>query len=158
MTKELTPKIVDSEGKSYSVGVMDMLVRIYRFMVLNMWEFTVQKAWVADHYTSIALGGAGNMKVAEKFIKELEYVKQLAEKQPITFIQIQYYVHIDKDVYELTGKVEDLSMRTFDKSKMNKFISDTKHQSTNVNLLHNYKRFEILKIEEFNHEYLEVSK
>jgi hypothetical protein len=152
MTATSTPKIVDSEGKSYSTDVMDMLVRIYRFIAMQMWEFTVEKAYVADHHTSMGMGAS--MKVAEKFIKELEYVKQLVEKQPITFYTIQYYV-LNDDKYELTGKVEELTMRTFNSRKMNSFIQDTKH---NANWWNGNPRYKIIKTETFNHEYLELPK
>ncbi len=136
-------------------------------MVLRMWEFTVEKAYAADHYTSMC--NSASMSVATKFIKELEYVKQLAEKQPITFYTIQYYTE-DMSVEAkwngsryvrpmlLNGKIEELSMRTFDERKMNHFIQDTKHKSTNHNILHRYEIFEIVKTETFNHEYLVESK
>lgn len=171
MTATATPKIKDSEGKTYSADVLDMLVKIYRFMVLRMWEFTVAKAYAADHYTSRC--NSASMSVAEKFIKELEYVKQLAEHQPITFYTIKHYetefrrtTRTVIDIYGereqefnepfdvLSDKEETLEIRTFDKRKMKDFINETIDRSKNPHCTHRYKKFEIIKTEKFNHEYL----
>ncbi len=152
--------IKDSEGKTYGVDVMDMLAKIYRFLVIHELAFTVDKAFLAD--CTLSMGTGGNWKVAEKFIKELEYVKQLVAAQPVITYTVEYLEQVVVDhrggEYVPTGEIEVFVNRTFDSHKMNSFVQGVKSEKYRVGASHQYKSYRIKNVEEINKENLQDSK
>lgn len=153
-------EIKDSEGKTYSTDVTDHLVKMYRFMVRENLQFIVANAYLADH--RISMGMTGNSLVAEKFIKELNYVKSLEKAQPITYIQVAYQKQkFDEvkgyytDEYELTGETELFTNKTFDKRKMKLFVNQFDEKPTHTT---KYRSYKIEKMEGINLENLVISK
>lgn len=137
----------DSQGKTYSADVLDMLVKTYNFMVNNKFEFTPLRVLIADKQTS---GFDSTQKYADKFIEELDYIKELSKNQPTTEIKIQWYGWVNNE-WGLTNNVEVLTNKTYDARKMNSFVQDTKYKQRFLpNEVEDNNRYKVINIAEIN--------
>jgi hypothetical protein len=102
----------------YSAKVCDMVVRIYNYMVKHNLEMTTSGAYLADRQISI---GTASQKFYDKFIAELDYIKELSEKQPEIIIKYKSLVYSETEGWiELPEETDTL--KTFDLVKANAFI------------------------------------
>ena len=117
----------DSQGKTYSADVLDMLVRTYRFMVIHKFKFTKDMVYVADHQST---GMHSSDKYCEKFVQELPYIKELAKNQPTTTITYKRRMYTEADGWIEIGEEETEVCRTYEERKMSKFMFDWKYDKT----------------------------
>ena len=104
--------------RRYSGNVLDKLVRIYNKMVVENLEMTANGAFQADLMTSI---GTAKQAFYDKFIGELDYIKELSKNQPVITVKFKPLFYSEKDgIIELGEEQETL--KTFDVDKANCFI------------------------------------
>ena len=104
--------------KRYSATICDLLVRIYNKMVVENLEITASNVYTADRMLS---NGGVSQTFCDKFIAELDYIKKLAENQPVITVKFKPLFYSEKDGWvELEEQQETL--KTFDLDKANCFI------------------------------------
>jgi hypothetical protein len=102
----------------HSAATCDMLVSIYNFMVKHNLEMTASGAYLADRQISI---GTASQKFYDKFIAELDYIKELSKNQPVVTIKFKPLFYSEKEGWiELPEETDTL--KTFDLVKANAFI------------------------------------
>jgi hypothetical protein len=102
----------------YSEKISDMLVRIYNKMVVENLEMTANGAYQADRMISI---GTASQKFYDKFISDLEYIKELSKKQPVITITFRPLFYSEKEgIIEL--ELQQETLKTFDVIKVLEFI------------------------------------
>jgi hypothetical protein len=115
--------------RRYSGNVLDKLVRIYNKMVVENLEMTANGAFQADQMTSM---GTAKQAFYDKFIAELDYIKELSEKQPVITVKFKPLFYSEKDGWIELGEQQE-TLKTFDLDKANCFIYKYKNQ-TNTKL------------------------
>ena len=105
----------------YSAAVSDMLVRIYNYMVNHNLEMTASGAYLADRTISI---GTASQKFYDKFITELDYIKELSAKQPITTLTYKY---LDMELNEV-GELQTETFKSYQLLKVLEFIERKKRE------------------------------
>lgn len=105
----------------YSAAVSDMLVRIYNYMVNHNLEMTASGAYLADRTISI---GTASQKFYDKFITELDYIKELSAKQPITTLTYKY---LDMEQNEV-GELQTETFKSYQLVKVLDFINSKKRE------------------------------
>lgn len=108
-----------SEKKEYSIDLKDHLCKIYRFIEREKLQFSTPHVYIADNATSI---GGGSMKFAEKFVQELESIKDLVSKQPVIEVVYEEFTINDKDEEVVVKTDIKETLRTFNIQKANNFI------------------------------------
>jgi hypothetical protein len=104
--------------RRYSGNVLDKLVRIYNKMVVENLEMTANGAFQADQMTSM---GTAKQAFYDKFIAELDYIKELSKNQPVITVKFKPLFYSEKDGWvELEEQQE--TFKTFDLDKANCFI------------------------------------
>ena len=103
----------------HSPKVLDLLVRIYRKMVVENLPMTTEGAFQADRWISM---GTASQTFYDKFIAELDYIKKMAEIQPTITIK---YNFIDSEG-KIVGEDHTATFRTFDNDKAYDFMADYK--------------------------------
>jgi hypothetical protein len=88
-------------------------------MVVENLEMTANGAFQADQMTSM---GTAKQAFYDKFIAELDYIKQMAEIQPIITIK---YNFIDSQG-QIVGEDHTATFRTFDNDKAYDFMAKYK--------------------------------
>jgi hypothetical protein len=102
----------------YSAKVCDMVVRIYNFMVKHNLEMTASGAYLADRQISI---GTASQKFYDKFIAELDHIKELSKNQPVVTIRFKPLFYSEKEgLIELAEETD--TFKTFVLDKANQFI------------------------------------
>ena len=104
--------------KRYSAKILDNLVRIYNKMVIENLEMTASGAFQADRMISM---GTASQKFYDKFIAELDYIKELSEKQPVITVKFKPLFYSEKDGWIELGEQQE-TLKTFDLDKANCFI------------------------------------
>jgi len=104
--------------RRYSGNVLDKLVRIYNKMVVENLEMTANGAFQADQMTSM---GTAKQAFYDKFIAELDYIKELSEKQPVITVKFKPLFYSEKDGWIELGEQQE-TLKTFDLDKANCFI------------------------------------
>lgn len=118
--------------KRYSGKNLDNLVRIYNKMVTENLEMTASGAFQADRMVSI---GTASQKFYDKFIAELDYIKELSEKQPVITVKFKPLFYSEKDGWIELGEQQE-TLKTFDLDKANTFLAEYKNKRKyNIELL-----------------------
>ena len=111
--------------RRYPSKVLDNLVRIYNKMVVENLEMTANGAFQADRMTSM---GTAKQAFYDKFIAELDYIKELSENQPVITVKFKPLFYSEKDgIIELGEEQETL--KTFDVDKANVFLVEYKNKN-----------------------------
>lgn len=118
--------------KRYSAKILDNLVRIYNKMVIENLEMTASGAFQADRMISM---GTASQKFYDKFIAELDYIKELSEKQPVITVKFKPLFYSEKDGWIELGEQQE-TLKTFDLDKANTFLAEYKNKRKyNIELL-----------------------
>lgn len=104
--------------KKYSATICDLLVRIYNKMVVENLEMTASSVYTADRMLS---NGGVSPNFCNKFITELDYIKELSEKQPVITVKFKPLFYSEKDGW-IELEEEQETLKTFDLDKANCFI------------------------------------
>jgi hypothetical protein len=104
--------------RRYSGNVLDKLVRIYNKMVVENLEMTANGAFQADQMTSM---GTAKQAFYDKFIAELDYIKELSKNQPVITVKFKPLFYSEKDGWIELGEQQE-TLKTFDLDKANCFI------------------------------------
>jgi len=136
--------MTDSTGIDHRPLVKDMLSKTYNFMVKHDFDITnPTQVYRAEVQT---MGYHPSTAYCEKFVKEIEYIKHVAENQPITTVTYtrRFFSESEKIWVDLSG-IETEVLKSYDLDNVNHFIANwklkgntyviVKIETTNENLL-----------------------
>lgn len=138
----------DSTGMIHGAAVKDMLCKTYRFMVNHKLDIKnpvqVYRAEVAS------LGHHSSDTYCQKFVNEIDYIKKIAEQQPITTVQYTRRIFSETDqAWVNVGKQETEVLKTYNESAVKRFIYEWEHKDSS---------YVIVSIKTINENYLDNQK
>jgi hypothetical protein len=119
--------MTDSTGMIHSTEVKDMLAKTYNVMLKNKFDLTnptqVYRAEVQ------CMGYHPSDNYCKKFVNELDYIKKVADNQPITTINYarRFWSETDK-VFVEVGGIETVVLKTYDRNKTDMFVYEWKNK------------------------------
>lgn len=126
----------------YSTELLDDLAKLYNFMVHFEFPMTAHYVWVASRQTT---GIGGSPAYCEKFIKEIEDMKVIAETQPTTTLTIKELVMDKNENLVETGGDITTVIKTYSGAEMR----------SELYKINNYKFFRVKNTEKKHHENLD---
>ena len=129
----------------YTPALKDDLAKNYNFIVHFDFPMTAHYVWVAIRQTT---GIGSSTAYCEKFVREVEEIKAIAEAQPTTIITYKDLAFDNQKNLVEVGEPKTWEHKTYDKKDMEKAISKVT----------SYKFHRVSNIERKLHENLEISK
>ena len=119
--------MTDSTGIDHRPLVKDMLSKTYNFMVKH--GFDVANPTQVYRAEVQTLGYHPSTAYCEKFVREIKYIKHVAENQPITTVTYTRRLFSDTEsTWVDIGGVETEELKSYDKQKVDFFVAEWEYK------------------------------
>jgi len=109
----------DSTGMIHRPLVKDMLAKTYNFMTKN--KFDVKNPTQVYRAEVQSMGYHPSEKYCAKFVSELDYIKKVAEQQPITTVTFTRRFWSEDKTWVDVGGIETEVLKTYDRTAVGFF-------------------------------------